>query len=152
MVDVGFPGQTTPIAKTVPKSETVGGAAGAMNAASAADHQHPRLTSVHRVVLAANGTATVAYTRTFDKKPGIVLTAINPTGRVVALEVVTDTGADGAWTGCTIRGVRSQVLPSLSGILLIGPLLTALGNFDIFGGSAAGVDVSVVAVQQSTAA
>lgn len=120
-----------------------------MEAASRGDHQHPRLTSSTRVALDASGNATVTYTRTFATKPAITLTAINPSGRAVTLEITNDVVVGGVYTGCVIKGYRSQLLPSLSGILLIGPLLTALGNFDILGGSAAGVEVNVIAIQAS---
>lgn len=140
----------TLLVSTSPQPEVTGGSAGAMEAASRGDHQHPRLTSSTRVVLDANGMVTVVYTRSFVAKPAITVTAINPSGRAVMLEIVNDVVTNGLYTGCVLKGYRSQLLPSLSGILLIGPLLTALGNFDVVGGSAAGVEVNVIAIQAST--
>lgn len=150
MVDSGF--GKDPVAllsDSAPMSEAVAPKSGNQPKASRIDHQHPRLTSSTRVQLTANGTAAVTYTRAFAAKPAIVLTAINPSGRQVVLEVISDTLVDGAYTGCVIKGYRSQMLPSLSGILLIGPLITALSGFDVLGGSAAGVEVSVIAIQPS---
>lgn len=125
-------------------------AAGAGVKASRNDHQHPRLTSSTRVTLGGDGTATVTYTRSFSSKPAISLTAINPSGRQVMLEVVNDIQVGADYTGCVIKGSRAQLLPALTSIVLIGPLISALQNFDVLGGSASGVEVSVIAIQPST--
>lgn len=137
------------LSDVAPVPEAVVPVPGQMGKSSRADHKHPRLTSAGRVVLAADGTATVTYSRSFTTKPAINLTAINPTGRAVQLEVVSDTKTGALFTGCVVKGYRSQLLPSLGGIVLLGPLLTALGNFDVLGGSAAGVEVSVIALEAS---
>lgn len=132
-----------------PLAEKVAAAAGAGTKGSRDDHVHPRLTSSTRVTLNASGLATVTYTRTFDTKPAILLTAINPSGRQIFLEVVDDIQTGAVYTGCHVKGYRSQILPALTGILLIGPLIAALSGFDAFGGSAAGVEISIVAIQPS---
>lgn len=137
-----------PLATAIPPAESAG-AVGAVAAAAKEDHSHPRLTSATIVALDGGGVATVPFTRTFTARPVIGLAAINPVGRVVALEVTGYTMAGPLFTGCTIRGVRQQLLPALSGILLIGPLIGALSNFDIFGGSAAGIEVCVIALMPS---
>lgn len=138
-------GYGPPLSGSTPAPDQIGGAPGASGASSRADHQHPQLTSSGRVILAADGTAAVTYARTFPAKPSIVLAPINAAGRQVVTEVVSDTVVGGIYTGCVIRGSRAQLLPALSGIIIIGPLIAALSNFDIFGGSAAGVEVSVIA-------
>lgn len=137
------------IAPVTPPQESTAGAPGAAGMASDSSHTHPSISSRHRVALNSSSVATVTYARKFSTKPVIVLTAINPSGRPVQLEVTSDimTGAD--YTGCTIKGYRSQLLPGLSGILLIGPLISALSAFDVLGGSAANVEVSVVAFMPS---
>lgn len=137
------------LADTAPAAEVTTAQAGMMDKGSRGDHKHPRLTSAGRVTLGADGTAAVTYTRSFTASPSIVLTAINPTGRAVQLEIVSDTKTGALFTGCVVKGYRSQLLPSLGGIVLIGPLLTALGNFDVLGGSASGVEVSVIALEKS---
>lgn len=65
------------------------------------------------------------------------------------LEVVSDVMTGALYTGCTIKGSRAQLLPALTSIILIGPLISALQNFDVLGGSASGVEVSVIAIQPS---
>lgn len=137
------------LSDAAPISEARTPAAGGAAQASRADHQHPRLTSSTRVTLGGDGTVAVTYTRTFTSKPVISLIAHNPTGRQVVLEVVSDTMVGAEYTGCVIKGSRAQLLPTLSGIVLIGPLITALQSFDILGGSASGVEVSVIAIMPS---
>lgn len=145
-MDAGF---GAPLANTAPLSESGTAVAGGGGAASRQDHVHPRLTSATRVTLAGDGTATVTYTRSFPSKPAVNLTAINPSGRQVVLEVTGDIQTGGLYTGCTIKGSRAQLLPALTSIVLIGPLITALQNFDVLGGSASGVEVSVIALMPS---
>lgn len=72
---------------------------------------------------------------------------INPSGRSVQVEVVSDTVVGGLYVGCVIRGYRSQSLPALT--LLLTSVVSALSGFDVLGASASGVEVSVVAVQVS---
>lgn len=137
------------LADMQPSPEANSASPGNQNLAARPDHVHPRITSAQRVTIGADGTAVVTYSRDFSAKPAITLAALNPSGRAVSLEVVSDTLVGGKYVGCVVKGYRSQLLPSLSGILLIGPLLTALGNFDVLGGSAVGVEVNVIAVQAS---
>ena len=130
---------------TSPSSEQTGGSAGSVAGQFAmGDHRHPRLTSVTKSTLAGDGTATVAFTRSFTTEPGLVLTPIAPGGtQPVALQVDSwvMTGAD--YTGCVIKGYRMRPLPSVLA------LLSALLNYDVCAGSASGVGVSVIAVQVS---
>lgn len=136
------------LADTPPAAEAVQPGAGSAEKASRNDHVHPRLTSASRVTLDANSTAVVTYTRSFVKAPCVVPTPLNPSGRPVIVEIISDTMTGGVYTGCVLRGSRSQALPTISGLL--AAVTTALSNFDPFAASASGVEVSVVAIQQST--
>jgi hypothetical protein len=133
----------TPLSDMTPTSEAVAGAVGNSVMAARADHAHARLTSSTRVTLDASGLATVTYTRTFTAPPVLSCLAINPTGRPVTVEQVSDLKTGALWTGCTIHGYRAQNLPAVI------TLLSGLINYDVFGASAAGVDVNVIAIQPS---
>lgn len=137
------------LSNDMPISEATTATPGAVAKATRPDHRHPRLTSVQRVTLDANGLAIVTYTRTFTAKPGVVLTAINPSGRTVFLEVVSDTQSGGLYTGCTVKGVRSAQIAGLGSIVLLTTLITALTTYDPTGAPASGVEVSVIAIQPS---
>lgn len=133
-------------ADTTPSSESRNGAVGATSDRFArADHQHPRLTSATIATLDGANTATVNFTRTFAVEPSIDLTPIAPGGtQPVILQVdswIQDGG--GLYTGCVIRGYRMNTLPATI------TLLTALVNFSVSSGSASGVRVSVIALQNS---
>lgn len=106
-----------------------------------------------------SGTATVTFTRAFNNKPGFSITEIDAAGSQPLVCVVTGFVGTGPYTGCTIKGYRSQALPS-QGQLSIASLLTGVINgvnalaasltgFNIFGGSASGASVSVVAIARS---
>lgn len=66
-------------------------------------------------------------------------------------------GSTGDYTGCVIKGYRSQRLPQLgvvSGILTavitgVNALVSTLKNYDVFAGSAAGAEYSLIALQTS---
>lgn len=152
--DIPQPGNATPMA------EAVAGASGALPPYSRMDHQHPRMSSTTYVTLAANGQATATFTRTFTSKPGLMLTEVDAAAGSQALVIrglAWQTNAQGQYTGVTIQGLRAQTLPTLtsvSGILTavitgINGIVTALSNFNIFGGSAAGASVSVIALARS---
>lgn len=145
-----------------PRSEAVGGAPGTLGNIMVAkdDHQHPRLTSTTIATLAANGLATVTFTRTFVNQPGLNLTEVDATAGMQALVLRGldwVTNAQGAYTGVTIQGMRAQPLPTLTGVSgLLSAVITgvnsianALTGFNVFGGSAAGAKVSVIAIQRS---
>lgn len=147
-----------------PMPERTGGAIGAVDTRYAkADHQHPRLTSTTYATLGPGGQATVTFTRSFVNKPGINLTETDATASSQPL-VLRSLGwvqdAQGLYTGVTIQGSRAQLLPSLtllSGTLSlltqvvtgVNSLVTALTNYNIFGGNAVGATVSVIAVARS---
>lgn len=147
-------------ANTPPSSEALAGVAGADTDYARADHQHPRLTSTTYATLNAQGQATVTFSRTFVNKPGLNLAETDATIAMQPLVLrglawVTD--AQGRYVGVTIQGSRAQMLPTLnpvSGILSgvitgTNALVSALTGFNIFGGSAAGATVSVIAVGRS---
>lgn len=142
----------TPLASSMPLSESKIPVIGAGEAAARNDHQHPRLTSTTLATLDANNEALVTFTRTFTGKPGLsCMFEESADGMPISFKVkswVTD--GSGLYTGCVIKGYRATLLPTMSGIILIGPLISALSNLNIFGGSAQGISVSIIAVQQST--
>jgi hypothetical protein len=133
----------TPLSNLQPTSEAVSATIGSSVMAARADHAHQRLTSSTRVTLDASGLATVTYTRTFSAPPVLSCLAINPTGRPVTVEQVSDIKTGALWTGAQIHGYRTQNLPAVI------TLLSGLINYDVFGASAAGVDVNVIAIQPS---
>lgn len=138
------------IGTDTPLPESAAGTPGSAAMAADSFHTHPTISWRGNVTLDASGLSTVTFGRTFNAEPPVFLTAVNPSGRPVQLEIVSYTQSPpGTWTGVNIRGYRSQILPSLSGIVLVGPLVTALSNFDPLGGSAAGVKACVVALMPS---
>lgn len=148
-------------AKTVPSSESTSGSAGADESQFAQmGHSHPRLTSTTLATLAANGTATVMFTRTFANKPGVVMTEIDASATQPLIMVVQSFVQSGTtYTGCVIKGYRSQPLPSqsqlsvsslLTGVISgVNALASTLTGFNVLGGSAAGASVSVIAIARS---
>jgi hypothetical protein len=155
-------------AAITPHPEKTGGAKGSEPTRFALeDHQHPRLTSTTYASLAADGTATVAFTRTFINQPGVNMTEVDAAGKQPLVcsvqswvrETMTPTPT-GAYIGCVIKGQRAQMLPTinpLSGTLtLVSTLLQGVNSvfaqltgYNIFGGSAAGASVSIIAVARS---
>lgn len=134
-----------------PPSETVSPLAGAGGMASREDHRHPRLSSATIQTLNASSEATITFSRTFSTMPAVVCLLYEASdSQPVVFKVKSWTqDAQGNYTGCVIRGFRSSILPSLSGILLIGPLISALASFNVFGGSAAGAQFCCLAIQPS---
>ena len=155
--------QSTPqikLADIPPLSESGSPKAGAMELATRADHQHPRLTSATNHVLDTNGLTTVVFTRSFDTEPAITMNGLGSgTGPVPDFRadfIITN----GKWTGATVYGQRARSLPTIAplnaGLLallssLIGalnPILASLSGFAPYE-NAAGAKVSVVAIQNS---
>lgn len=147
-----------------PMPEKTGGATGAVDSRYArADHQHPRLTSTTYGTLGSNSLATIPFTRTFVNKPGINLTETDATAStqpLVLRAIGWTQDASGLYTGVIIQGSRAQLLPELtplstalallSGIVTgVNTVVTTLTKYNIFGGSAAGASVSVIAVARS---
>jgi hypothetical protein len=148
-------------ANVAPMAEKVGAAIGAATGKFALeDHQHPRLTSTTYATLGSNGQALVAFTRTFTNKPGLDMSETDATAStqpLVLRGLAWQRDAGGLYTGVTIQGLRAQMLPQLaavSGILTavitgVNNLVSTLTGFNVFGGSAAGATVSVIAVARS---
>jgi len=151
-------------ADTMPMAEKTGAAIGAIDTRyTRADHQHPRLTSTTYGTLGSNGQATVPFTRTFVNKPGINLTETDATAStqpLVLRAIGWTQDASGLYTGVIIQGSRAQLLPELtplstalsllSGIVTgVNTVVTTLTKYNVFGGSAAGASVSVIAVARS---
>ena len=150
-------------AKSAPMAEKTGAAVGQQTGRFALeDHQHPRLTSTTYATLASDGTAIVAFTRTFTNKPGINITETDVTGKqplVCSVQSWVQDG-NGAYTGCVIKGQRAQLLPqmnALSGLITllsgvisgVNTIITALTNYNVFGGAVSGSSVSVIAIAHS---
>lgn len=150
-------------ANTTPQQEKTGGDVGLADSRYAkADHQHPRLTSTTYATLASDGTATVAFTRTFVNKPGVNMTEVDSVGKQPLVCSVQSWVQDGnaLYTGCVIKGQRAQLLPNmpaLSGTLTlltqvitgVNSVIAALTQFNVFAGPASGASVSVIAVARS---
>lgn len=133
-----------------PAAEKVTPAPGSGDQGARADHVHPRLTSATVQNLNASGEVQVMFTRSFAGIPAVTCLLYEATTAQPVVFKVKDWVRDGdAYTGCIIQGVRASVLPALSGILLLGPLITALANFNVFGGSAAGAQFCCIALQPS---
>lgn len=152
-------------ATTTPAAEALGGNAGTNPSKFAQEgHQHPRLTSTKYATLSADGTVTHSFSRTFVNKPGINITETDAAGNQPLVCVVQSWVQDGngAYTGCVIKGYRSTILPMLSpvstlailsGVITgVNAINTALSAFNLFGGSAAGATVSVIAIARSDVA
>lgn len=142
---------TMALSNDLPAPEKTDPVSGSADQGARSDHVHPRPSSATIQSLGTDGVAQVMFTRSFSGLPAVTCLLYEASaGQPVVFKVrdwVQD--ANGAYVGCNIQGCRSSILPSLSGILLIGPLLTALGNFNVFGGSAAGAQFCCIALQPS---
>lgn len=146
-------GQTLPfdLGSNSPIAEVRTAAAGVGNAASRWDHAHPRLTSATVGTLDASNEAVITFTRSFSLVPCMDFTYIEATDNPPLVFKVKSWTQDGSnnYIGCVTKAYRGQILPSLSGIIIIGPLISALSQFNIFGGSASGIPFTCIALQQS---
>jgi len=129
-----------------PQSEKMLALPGSGSTASRNDHAHPRISSTTAHVLGANNEATVVFTREFDGIPGTDFMwqelADNPP---IIFKVKSWTiNGSGKYTGCVVKAYRSQPIPQNLVSLLLG------GVFNIFAGSAVGVNFTAIALQQST--
>lgn len=148
-------------ATLIPPSESNAGSAGAdLNQFAQMGHSHPRLTSTTAAVLTADGTSTIMFTRNFTAQPGVVMTEVNASGNQPLVMVVQSfVMVDGKYAGAVIKGYRSNPLPSqnqisvaslLTGVITsLNTLASSLTGFNVFGGSANGAQVSVVAIARS---
>jgi hypothetical protein len=134
-----------------PAPEAVAAMPGTGQMASRDDHKHARLSSATVSTLNASSEATVSFSRTFAAVPCVQCMLVEAAdNQPVVFKVkqwVQD--AQSNYIGCIVRGYRSSILPSLSGVLLIGPLISALANFNVFGGSASGAQFCCLAIQPS---
>ena len=121
--------------------------AGVMEEASRGDHRHPRLSATATGTLNGSGEATITFTRTFAAKPAFNCNYVEAAdAQPVAFKVKTWTqDGGGNYTGCVIKGYRSQVVPTNLVTVLLG------GVFNLFAGNANGVEYSFIAIQQSSA-
>lgn len=140
--------QTIPtFSSDTPRAETPAGAVGNMGKVPHADHQHPRLTSSTSGITGSDGTATLAFTRSFATLPGVVLTAIeNNTSAGPSLKVMkwktkntqgqlvdrsTAQGSTESYDGCVVYAWRGRALPqqqTINVLSLLGGVITALNN------------------------
>lgn len=139
------------LANVSPAPEKVTPAAGEGQRASRDDHVHPRLSSATIGTIGANGEVTLSFSRTFAAMPVLACLPIEMADNQPVLFKVKSWVQDGngVYTGCVIKAYRSSILPALSGILLVGPLISALASYNVFGGSAAGVQFCCLAIQPS---
>jgi len=143
--------QAIALADVAPLSEAKAAAAGSMNMAPRADHQHPRLTSAQIATLDNMGTQTVTFTRTFDTEPAISIIAVeNDTKSPPDFKVKTfAVDANGKYTGCTVYATRARPLPALNAITdLLGGVVGKLTGF-MPNEPAAGVRFSIIALHAS---
>lgn len=147
----------------MPVTEAVAAQPGSGSRASRDDHRHPRLTSATVATLSASGEATVTFTRVFATQPCMDLTYVEETDNPPVILKVKSWVRDGSnnYTGCVVKGYRGQVLPTLapmSGVLTlltqvisgVNTLVSTLTGFNSFGGSAANIPITVIALQQSS--
>jgi hypothetical protein len=143
------PSMSALLSDAPPMGEAGTPAAGTGSQATRNDHRHPRLSSSTSGTTDANGEATIVFTRTFDTQPSVVPCAVeNNTNPVPAFKVKAFQTNAGKITGCTIYASRSRALPALGGILLIGPLISALAGF-LPSEPAANMNFTIVALQAS---
>lgn len=150
------------LSDAAPMSEAKTAAAGSAQTAPRADHQHARLTSATTHTTDANGKRTVMFTRTFTSQPVVmcdqVEAADNGPVTFKTESFLDDTGQPWAagkpYGGAIVYGYRTRDMPTLNlgGIVLIGPLLTALGVLSGYRPyvAAANVGFSCLAIMQST--
>lgn len=139
-------GGSLSLSNDMPVSEAVTGGSGTGVKASRSDHSHKRLTSVTAHSTAANGEATIVFTRTFAAKPGLTLGAEEDAdGGALSWKVRSyTTNAQSQITGCVVKFYRTQPLPAVL------TLLTALLNFRVDAGTVGVVPFTCIAVERSS--
>lgn len=158
MVDSGFGGSgVTPadmqsiLSPNAPPPEKTAPAPGSGNLASRDDHVHPRLSHATIATINASNEATFMFTRTFTSRPVVIPTLIEAADNQPVVFKVKNyvQDAQGLYKGCVIKAYRSQTLPAMSGLALLSAVVGALANFNVFGGSVSGAEVSCFAIQPS---
>lgn len=134
------------LSNNAPMVESQQPAAGAADKASRGDHQHPRLTSATVHTLNGSGEAPITFTRSFDVFPCMDFTYVEAADNPPVIFKVKSWTLDGSnkIIGCVAKGYRGQVVPQNLATLLLGAV------FNVFGGSASGVQFTAIALQQST--
>lgn len=144
---ISYPPSNVVLGDVTPLSETTSPTAGAMNVATRSDHQHPRLTATANGTLNSQGEATIVFTRTFASKPSVELNYVEAAdNQPVVLKIKSWTMSGSDYTGCVIKGYRSQTIPQNLVSLLLG------GVVNLFQGSVTGVEYSMIAIQSSSPA
>lgn len=134
-----------PLSNNPGLTEAGAGQAGTMPMASRGDHTHPRLSATANGTLNGSGEATVTFTRSFPGKPAVIITYVEASeGQPLVFKVKSWVQAGGTYTGCVIKAYRSQTVPQNLATLLLG------GVFNLFAGSASGVEYNLIAIQPST--
>lgn len=136
------------LSDSAPKSEGMKPVAGTAGAASRADHIHERLTSAFDVTLDSNGYADVKFSRTFVKKPALAYASLDNLGGPVPDFSASLVIENGLYVGARVYGERKKALPLLTGLALIGNLITALTGYKAWE-PAAGAVVCVVAIEST---
>lgn len=130
---------------SIPAGESrMGDAGNDANQFAMGGHKHPRLTSATIVTLDGSGFATATFTRSFTAMPSVDLTPITPGGtQPVTLQVDSWVMSGSDYVGCVVKGYRGSTT-----LLNLGLVTTGL-TLNAFAGSASGVTVSVIALQNS---
>lgn len=158
MVDSGFSGANVTLADmqsilspNAPPAEKTSPAPGSGNLASRDDHIHPRLSHATIGVINASNEVTFTFTRTFSSRPVVIPTLIEEAdNQPVVFKVKTYIrDAQNNYTGCVLKAYRSQTLPTMTGLTLLTAVIGLLSNFNVFGGSVSGAEVSCFAIQPS---
>lgn len=158
------------LSDATPVAENKAPSPGTAPRATREGHTHPRLSSVTTQPTGANGTTRVTFTRTFDKMPCVVPILIEATDNgpceFKVLKFLRSDGTD--WNSnddqtntanqiaaVDLYGYRLRAMPTLNlaGIVLIGPLLTALGvisGFKPYEPLASGITVLCLALASSS--
>lgn len=133
------------LSSSAPMPEANSPAAGTGTQASRNDHTHPRLTSTATGTLNSSGEATITFTRVFSAKPAVTIILVESAdNQPVIFKVKTWTqNAQNEYTGCVIKGYRSQTIPQNLVSLLLGAV------FNLFAGTTTGAEYSLIALQQS---
>lgn len=145
-MDAAFPFPPAAIlSDALPPSEAVTATAGATALASRDSHRHPRLTSATNETLGASGEVTVAFTRLFVTMPVLTCLLIESANNQPVIFKIKSWVQDGSlnYTGCVVKGYRSQTVPQNLVTLLLG------GVFDLFNGSAVGAQFACIALLAS---
>lgn len=134
------------LSSATPKSEATAAAAGTGVVASHDDHTHPRITWSGLATTNASGVATFDFSaKPFSAQPVAVLTVteVGGTPQPVVLRVSAWTMSGSNYVGCQVTAQRAQTIPQNLATLLLGAV------FNLFAGSASGVQVNLVLIPQS---